>query len=172
MRKKGFTSLEIHRRIRKRKFLTGFSLIELLVVVLIFSSIFIAMLGILNVGKRSWSLGTTQAEIQQEARRAMSMITKELREASAIDSATFVSGISTGIIRFTLEGQTIEYTLNGTDLEKTVSSVTTSVARDVDGVQFKLLGSDIVHIALSTKRTSALTSDLQFNLNAHIKLRN
>jgi len=149
-----------------------FTLIELLVVVLIFASIFVAILGILTIGKRSWRMGTIQAEIQQEARRAMGVMVRNLRGASSVDTGTFVSGISDDFIRFTSSGQTIEYALSGNELQKTVSSTTTFVARDIESVQFKLLGTDTIHIVLTTQKSSAFTGVMDTVLNSQVVLRN
>lgn len=59
----------------------GFTMVELLVVVLIFTVISIAIFGVLLTGRQSWYAGNTQIELQEESRKAMRIMVKDLRES-------------------------------------------------------------------------------------------
>lgn len=72
----------------------AFTLVELMVVILIFSIIAAAVFGVLSMGRKAWHNGTTQVELQQETRRAMDRMVKELRQSSATRIATSFSGDS------------------------------------------------------------------------------
>jgi len=59
----------------------GFTLIELMIVILIFSIMLGAAYSVLTMGRTSWQTGDIQIELQQEARNAMDQMVKELRES-------------------------------------------------------------------------------------------
>lgn len=60
----------------------GFSLIELMLVVLIFTFLFAATLTVLTSQDRSWREGYKKLAEQQEARKAMDIMVRLLRESS------------------------------------------------------------------------------------------
>ena len=59
----------------------GFTLVELMVVMLIFAIIMAAIFGVLVMYRRSWQIGVTQVELQQGIRWAMSRMVNELRQS-------------------------------------------------------------------------------------------
>lgn len=150
----------------------GFTLIELLTVAVIFALILAGTFAVLVIGNRSWQIGTTRTELQQEARRAMDVMVRELRAASAIDAGTFAGGVSNNIIRFTLEAQTVEYTVNGTQLLRNPTGISPVLANDVDSVQFHLFGGNVIHIILTTQETTNLGNVVEAVLNSQVVLRN
>jgi len=72
----------------------GFTLIELMVVIFIFSVIMAATFGVLSIGRQSWHTGSTQVELQQETRRAMDRMVRELRESGSTHISIPVGGSS------------------------------------------------------------------------------
>ncbi len=60
----------------------GFSLIEMMVVLLILTFLFAAIFTALTASDRSWSIGQNKLTEQQEARKAMSEITRLLRQSN------------------------------------------------------------------------------------------
>lgn len=60
----------------------GFTLVELMIVVLVFTVLFAALLTVLTSSQRSWITGHNQLEEQQEARKAVDSITKLLRKSN------------------------------------------------------------------------------------------
>ena len=60
----------------------GFSLVEALVVVSIFTFLFAAILTMLTTSNRSWRIGYNKLVEQQEARKAMDEITRFLRRSN------------------------------------------------------------------------------------------
>lgn len=60
----------------------GFTLVELMLVVLIFSALFAALLTVLASSQRGWTTGHKQLEEQQEARKAVDSISKLLRKSN------------------------------------------------------------------------------------------
>ena len=150
----------------------GLTLIELMAVVTIFTLIFGAMFGVLTMGRKSWQIGRIQVEVQQQARIAMEAMLRELRGASSVDQSTFFGGVSENIIRFILGGETIEYALNATQLQRTAGETSTIVANDIEAVEFNLLGGDVVHVNLKARRASALGGRVGISLNSQVALRN
>jgi len=69
----------------------GFTLVELMVTMLIFSIIIATMFGVLSVGRQSWYTGSTQVDLQQETRKAMGRMVKELRKTGS-DHVTIDNG--------------------------------------------------------------------------------
>ncbi len=60
----------------------GFTLIEMMIVLLIFSFLFAALLMLLMSSDRSWRLGQSKLIEQQEARKGMDQIVRLLRQSS------------------------------------------------------------------------------------------
>jgi Tfp pilus assembly protein PilV len=60
----------------------GFTLIETLVIVLVFSLIVSGMLGLLNYAKVNYNTNLIRLSLQQQTRRAMDLLSREIREAS------------------------------------------------------------------------------------------
>ena len=73
----------------------------MLVTMAVFSILMAAMFSILSIGRNSWYQGGTQVDVQQEARKAMDRIVRELRESGS-QKVTTITGeitfqISTGV---------------------------------------------------------------------------
>jgi len=60
----------------------GFTLLELMIVVLIFTFLFAALLTVVSTSDRSWRTGQHKLTVQQEARKAMDIMTKLLRQSN------------------------------------------------------------------------------------------
>ncbi len=80
---RGFTPLEKVQTVRKRSSLTGFTLVETMVVLGISSFIIAAMYGTLATGRRSWLVGEALLRVHQEARLGLGKIVRDLRLASS-----------------------------------------------------------------------------------------
>lgn len=72
---------------------SGFTFIEVMITLLVFSIISLTLWAVLSTGKHSWHRGVTQIELQQETRKAMDRITKELRQSGSTHMA--ISGAGT-----------------------------------------------------------------------------
>lgn len=65
----------------------GFSLIELMVVVVILGLITLGLVTFFTGGTKSWVAGQSQLEAQRNARQAMDRMVREIREASKITTS-------------------------------------------------------------------------------------
>jgi len=66
------------------KYQKGFSLIELMVAVVILGLIILALVTFFTGGTKAWVAGQSQLEAQRNARQAMDIMVREIREASDI----------------------------------------------------------------------------------------
>jgi prepilin-type N-terminal cleavage/methylation domain-containing protein len=71
--------------IKKQK---GFSLIEMMVVVCILGLIILGLVTFFTGGARSWISGQSQLEAQRNARQAMDIMVREIREGKSVSSGT------------------------------------------------------------------------------------
>lgn len=71
---------------------SGLSLIELMVVVVILSFMVLGLVTFFSGGARSWIAGQNQLEAQREARLAMDLMVREIREANQV-----VNGYENGL---------------------------------------------------------------------------
>lgn len=78
----------------------AFSLLEMLVAIGIFSLVIIASLGMFVSGRRGFELGGVQIEVEQEARRALDYMSKELRQAGRNKIQAPAEGASSSTIIF------------------------------------------------------------------------
>jgi len=66
----------------------GFSLIELMVVVVILGLMVLGLVTFFTGGARSWISGQSQLEAQRNARQAMDIMVREIREGKSYSSTT------------------------------------------------------------------------------------
>ena len=59
----------------------GLSLVEIIVVLFLFSIILSAIFAVLATARNSWKSGSSQLNVQQEARKGLNAMSKELRQA-------------------------------------------------------------------------------------------
>jgi len=66
----------------------GFSLIEMMVVVVILGLIVLGLVTFFTGGAKSWVAGQSQLEAQRNARQAMDIMVREIREGKLIESSS------------------------------------------------------------------------------------
>ena len=144
---------------------SGFTLIEAVVTVVIFSFIAGGVYATMVAGDNSWNRNSLQIELQQELRKSMNGLYDDLRQSgkSAITNVpangnwystiTFykANGVSAGKIAWS--SNTTQYLLGGansTQLQRKVGTVTKVVAQDISSLQVRRLASipNIVEVSL------------------------
>ncbi|MFC1698530.1 PilW family protein [Candidatus Omnitrophota bacterium] len=160
-----------------RRLRSGFTLVELMGTILIFTIILLGTITIFTIGKNSWQIGAAQLDVQQEARRAMESMVRELRQSNGIDGATFVNGVSNNLIRFTLGALNIEFRLNQAgfnpdQLIRSQGGANTVLANSIQSVQFDLLGGNVVYITLTAQKRSRLGHLVDAVVVSQVALRN
>jgi len=92
----------------------GFSLIEMMVALGIFSLIIIGLVTFFSGGTRSWVTGQHQLEAQRNARLSMDRMVREIREAAYIEDTSTANDIDF----YTPFHGNISYFLSGNDLKR------------------------------------------------------
>ncbi|MBI5912999.1 prepilin-type N-terminal cleavage/methylation domain-containing protein [Candidatus Azambacteria bacterium] len=94
----------------------GFSLVELLIYISIFSVISAIFIGVLSHATLGWTRSKVESEVQQNLRFAMEDIARTAQKATSISSPSV--GSSASALTAVVGGQTIQYSLSGTVLQK------------------------------------------------------
>jgi len=155
----------------------GFSLIELMVVVVILGLIVLGLVTFFTGGARSWIAGQSQLEAQRNARQAMDIMVREIREADYVDD---INSTSISIYFHTPFDGTISYSFSGgSDLKRGSNTMISNVQSltftyfDSSGNLVDPLDSDIiskVHVNLQVDVDKDSNPDI--TLNSDIYLRN
>jgi prepilin-type N-terminal cleavage/methylation domain-containing protein len=117
--------MKVLRGIRDQR---GFTLTELLVVMAVLGLVMAGVFVIQQQGMRSYLMGASRVEVQQNARTTLELLVRELRSAQTV---TILGGAS-DITFLDQTGATIRYQLVGTTLNRSVNG---TAAVLVGGVQ-------------------------------------
>lgn len=170
----------------------GFSLVEVMVTVLIFSLIFAAVFMLLTGGQASWYTGDVQIELTQEIRKALLTVDKELRQtASSVISDVPADGDYYISITFripkdidddgdvisaigTMEwSDNINYSLNANNqIIRTYPLGISVLANNISVLRFRRPEPDIIEIYITAQKTTILGRNLQTSIMSSLKLRN
>jgi len=138
----------------------GFSLIEMMVVVVILGLIILGLVTFFTGGAKSWVAGQSQLEAQRNARQAMDIMVREIREGSEI-----ITDTDTKIIFDTPWVTGITYELLGNTLYRNSTPLINNVSiLDFDASLSK------VHIILEVDVDNDNKPDI--TLNTDVNLRN
>jgi len=143
----------------------GFTMVEVLVVAFLFGIILAATMVVLSTGRLSWNAGSSETDIQQECRKGMNAMVKELRQAGAltipnvppdnnnyttitfqVPTAVSVTGATwSAAINYSLGG------LNNQQLIRTQSGASTVLANNITTLTFRRSGvaTDTVNISIA-----------------------
>jgi prepilin-type N-terminal cleavage/methylation domain-containing protein len=145
----------------------GFSLIELMVVVLILGLITIGLVTFFSGGIRSWISGQSQLQAQREARQAMDRIVKEIREGES-----YVIGGDSITVSYpaSFSKDPVTYKLSGTEIERKVNSVSNSLIKNVKKFNLVAIDSSKVQIIMEIDVDNDSKPDI--TLNSDVNLRN
>ncbi|PKP57641.1 hypothetical protein CVT91_10145 [Candidatus Atribacteria bacterium HGW-Atribacteria-1] len=150
------------KKISNKKNNKGFSLIEMMVVVVILGLIVLGLVTFFTGGTKSWVAGQSQLEAQRNARQAMDRMVREIREASEITTNN-----DTKIIFNTPWETGITYEL----LIKTINRNNNPLINNVSNFDFDYSAdSSKVHILLEVDVDDDNNPDI--TLNADVDLRN
>ena len=166
----------------------GFSFVEILISLVIFSTVIVFVYSILASGRSSWYTADTAIYIQQQARQALDFMTKELRQSNAaiINPSVPVDGTNYTEITFqTCQGwnstseqidwsDDITYNLTAGNqiYRSSTDSLSPVLANDIDVLGFRRQTDNVVEIFIEGSKTSALNRTVEFSLNSQVRLRN
>ena len=139
----------------------GFSLIEMMVVVVILGLIVLGLVTFFTGGVKSWVAGQSQIEAQRNARQAMDIMVREIREASEVTTNN-----DTEIIFDTPWVTGITYEL----LSNTIKRNNIPLIDNVSNLDFDYPSLSKVHILLEVDIDNDSKPDI--TLNTDVNLRN
>lgn len=179
---------------RKERFLTGFTLVEIMIVFAIFSIIGAAIFATLTMGRKSWHTGDVQVEMQQEVRKAMNSMVKELRQSGpAVIVGVPADGAPYSAITFQIPedtdndgdvidgsgniewGSQITYSLGGLNGEQLlrIQSGDRVLANNIQSLQFTRSGfGEEITITLIAEKDTVFQRILTAALTSQVTLRN
>lgn len=169
----------------------GLTLLEVIIVVLLFSVILAALFSALATARNSWASGGSQLSVQQEARKGLAVITEELRQArlstivgvpddgANYNSITFQipSTITAGGTTWSTNIQYSVGGLNNAQLIRTQDSAQRVLANNISSLIFSrsALKPDVINAAVSAQKNTLpgfTSSQSSITLNSKIKVRN
>jgi len=173
----------------------GFTLAEILVAAAVLSMMMAALLIVQQQGQFAYITGAARVESQQNARWALDALTGELRSAQGV--TTLGAGCGTGpipsgggasSITFTdAVGTPVQYSLTGTNLNRTSGGTTTTITPGVEALRLWCLDTNgdltatagdvrSLHVRIQTRSEYATVGAGPQNqraaLEAHLRLRN
>lgn len=167
----------------------GFSLVEVIVTVVLFSVIAGACFAIFLSGSDSWQVNSVKLELQQELRKAADWMRQDLWEAG-VSTITNVpadgnwyptitfrvsNGVSSGNILWS--ANTIQFLLGGTNsnqLQRQSAAQTKIIAQDIQTLQFRRQAAtpSILEVSLAAQKRTTKGALLTQNTTFKITLRN
>lgn len=143
----------------------GFSLIEMMVVVVILGLIVLGLVTFFTGGVRSWMSGQSQLEAQRNARQAMDIMVREIREGDSIVSGSNATSITVNYLA-SFGKSPVTYNLSGT----TISRDGTPLINSVKKLNFTYPDASKVHVLLEVDVDGDGKPDI--TLNTDVNLRN
>ena len=164
----------------------GFTLLEVLVTVLIFTFIVAGMYGVLNITRTNYDTKLVSLNLQRQARQGMSWLSREARQASwaSINIASPDANNNNSITFNTPDANGVNYCVTKTQvsgqtlwqLKRTYPVGTVKVrANDIIGLNFSQGSGHILNIQVTASKTfssGGQTRTLTFSLTGQVAVRN
>jgi len=153
----------------------GFSLIEMMVVVVILGLIVLGLVTFFTGGTKSWVAGQSQLEAQRNARQAMDRMVREIREGNSIESGSNATSITINYLA-SFGKSSVTYSLSDTTISRDGSPLINNV-QSLTFTYFDSSGNPVVpenaskaHINLEVDVDKDSNPDI--TLNTDVNLRN
>jgi len=150
----------------------GFSLIEMMVVVVILGLIVLGLVTFFTGGAKSWVAGQSQLEAQRNARQAIDRMVREIRHGNLMTSKLEYS-ISVSIPELNGSAYNVKYSWSGTpggSINREVSGASNIVIDSVKTLKFTYPDESKVRILLEVDVDDDGNADI--TLNTDVNLRN
>lgn len=166
----------------------GFSLVEMMIVVLVGTLVIGGLYSVLLIGKNNWEVNRDSIELQQNMRTAFEWMRKDLRQAglstisgvpangSANASITFQtpSTVTSGSVVW---ATAVTYSKGGTgnaQLLRTVGGVSRVIAQNVSSLQFTRTAADpsVIAITLQVRKNTPQHGLMTISRTTQAKARN
>jgi len=148
----------------------GFSIIEMMVVVVVMGLIILGLVTFFTGGTRSWITGQSQLSAQRNARQAMDWMVREIRHGEAVTSAT-LNSITIAVPALLGSGSeySVTYSWTGTPGDP-INRQGNPLINNVKKLEFTYPDASKVHIVLEVDVDKDSNPDI--TLNSDINLRN
>lgn len=147
-----------------KKNIKGFTLIELIIALAIFSVVVFMAFSILVFGNKSFSNGTDRSDVQFDFRMTSSFITDELRNATEVQIlSTMPATPTTGYNYIYISGKKIISVKNGTSTNKTDAVVDTPVNSLFKITKLANNNNILEFNLMNTKNNVSIDSKVYFN---------
>jgi len=144
----------------------GFSLIEMMVVVVILGLIVLGLVTFFTGGAKSWVAGQSQLQAQRNARQAIDRMVREIRHGKLVTTST-TNSIAVDVPALGSEpSYNVTYNLTGTIISRDGNPL----INDVKKLEFTYPDASKVHILLEVDVDDDGNSDI--TLNTDVNLRN
>ena len=173
-----------------KKNISGMTLVEVLVVVLLFSVLFGACFAVILSGSESWQTNSAYIQLTQELRKGMEWMKEDLIETGTsvitdvpvdgnwYNTITFrrINSVTGGNIVWATD--TSKFLLGGTNGRQLISrqgvSTDKIIAQDIKTLQIRrpVGSSDIVEVSMTAERTTPRGRVLSAALNFQVRVRN
>lgn len=166
----------------------GFTLAEVLVSVFIFVILASACYTIMASSSSSWQANRVRIQLQQELRKSQGWMINELRQAGSstitggptsadgtpYNTITFrtTTGVAGGAI--TWSANTIQFSLDGTNLQRVSGGTTRILAQNISLLQIRRQAAtpNLIEVTLQAQRTVPSAPTITGNLSFKVQLRN
>lgn len=187
------TPIVVSRR-RNTQLVWGFTLVEIMVTLLISSLMFTALFIVLSSGRNSWYIGDAQVRLNEEMRKPLLTINKELRQSrpSEITGVPADDNFYTSITFKVPEdtdndgdvidaagnvewSENITYALNANNqIVRSAPSGTSVLANNISSLQFRRPSGNpsAIQIYITANTTTVSGRNLQSNIMSSVNLRN
>jgi len=162
--------MKIKNKVIKNK--NGFSLIELMVVLVILSIIILGLVAMFGGGVRSWISGDNQLRSQREARLAMDMMVKEIRLGKSVTGTSDHHSITVVIPALGSDSAyNVTFSWSGTDgdpLQRVVNGTPNYLLTDIYNINFGVKGNR-VDILLQMDLDDDGNPDISLNTDVYLR---
>ncbi len=167
----------------------GFSFVEIMVVVLISSFMIAGLYTILGTGKSSWEINRDRLEVQQEIRKGMDWMRRDLRQAG-VTTITNVPANGTWYTTITFQtpsgvnaagvatwNPAVTYSRGGTgnqQLLRTVGGVSRIISQDINTLQFRRTAADpnVISISVQAQKNTPQHGLISITVTSQERMRN
>jgi hypothetical protein len=175
----------IQKMLRRASGQGGFSFAEIIVVVLISTFLIGGIYTVLITGKNSWEINRDRLELQQELRKGIDWMRRDLRQAGVstvtgvpTDSTWYTSivfrtpsGVSSGIVTW---NATVQYSMAGGQLIRTTGGVNRVISQDFYALQFRRTAANpnIVQITATARKNTPQHGLISMTVTTQERMRN
>ena len=157
----------------------AFTLLEVLIVAVIFSFLMVGITSVLNLGNITFPVDLGQINLQNQTRQAMQWMTRELLEASGVtvgsgnNRITFNNYNGSGITYYLDTSDANGDHLNNQIIREFPSGTRRMVAQDISGLVFTSDATNplLLRIDISASR-AIMNKPFTFTLTEQVRLRN